>query len=81
MNKKPQETKGTLRELEFVLSVGTSKLILWQKMLANNDGGNARFYEILGGTLARVLEGKAVSDRYILGLAWFLRDRKESDEL
>ncbi len=36
--------------------------------------------EICGETLRRLMSGEPVSDRYILGLAWFLRDSKEREQ-
>lgn len=33
-----------------------------------------RSAEVMAGTLDRLREGKPVSDRYLLGLCWFLRD-------
>ncbi len=36
--------------------------------------------EICGETLSRLINGEHVSDRYLLGLAWFMRDSKERDD-
>ena len=36
-----------------------------------------RLAEICGETLRRVLTGEPVSDRYVLGLCWTLRDMEE----
>ncbi len=40
--------------------------------------GNS-FGEVCGETLRRLMENEPVSDRYILGLAWFLRNAKEAE--
>ncbi len=32
-----------------------------------------RTADVCGETLARIIEGKPVSDRYLLGLAWYLK--------
>lgn len=38
-----------------------------------------RLAEICAETLRRISEGEPVSDRYVLGLAWFLRDALEEE--
>jgi hypothetical protein len=86
MNKEPV-TKGTLNEgephpaarsaLAYIFSLGTSQLMLWMESFASNAIEGNRTAEICSETLARVLEGKTVSDRYVLGLAWILKDMVE----
>jgi len=49
----------------------------WQEAFASCAAGGNRSAEIMGETLRRALHGLPVSDRYILGLAWFLRDLEE----
>jgi hypothetical protein len=38
-----------------------------------------RVGEICGETLRRFLHGEGVSDRYVLGLAWFVREHRAED--
>ena len=38
-----------------------------------------RLGEICGETLHRLMLGEPVSDRYLLGLAWYLRNAKEKE--
>lgn len=47
--------------------------IMLESMASCAISGN-RSGEICGETLRRVIAGEGVSDRYILGLAWFLRN-------
>ena len=39
-----------------------------------------RSAQICYSTLARMLHKEPVSDRYVLGLAWFLKNMEESDD-
>jgi S-adenosylmethionine:diacylglycerol 3-amino-3-carboxypropyl transferase len=41
--------------------------------------GNNRLAEICSETLRRLLTGQPVSDRYLLGLAWALRNMEEKE--
>jgi len=38
-----------------------------------------RLSEILGETLRRLLNNEPISDRYIMGLSWYLFDNKQSE--
>ena len=52
-------------------------LLMWRESLASNAIEGNRSAEICLETLRRLLENEPVSDRYLLGLAWFIKDCKE----
>mgnify|MGYP000275815929 CR=1 FL=1 len=62
--------------LSDYLSTGTNAPIL-KESLASCAIENNRLAEICSETLDRLLTGKPVSDRYLLGLAWFVRNNIE----
>lgn len=61
---------------EFIMKdiVKTSMLI--ESMASCVLSGN-RTAEVCGETLRRIMNGESVSDRYLLGLAWFLRTKND----
>lgn len=77
---------GTLKEGEFhpsavpafqfikkYLREHKNPVMLLEAMASAAVTGN-RTAEICGATLGRIIEGKNVSDRYVLGLAWFITE-------
>lgn len=83
------ETRGTLRQGEYHPSADSAaayiraliftKLPVYQEALASCAIEGNRIAEICYETLDRFLTGKPVSDRYLLGLAWFLKDMEECE--
>lgn len=84
--------RGTLKPLEphpmardalaYVLSLGYDSLCQWLEAFSSCAIEGNRTAEICGETLRRVMSpisGNAikVSDRYILGLAWYLREHEK----
>lgn len=83
----PIPGEATLREDEYHPAADTA--MLWFKMFVLEDparflmikeslasvalSGN-RLAELCLSTLNRLADGKPVSDRYLLGLCWFLRE-------
>ncbi len=68
--------------LQYLLSLGLEKLIMWQGSFSSCAIEGNRMAEICSETLSRVLDniGKEkipVSDRYLLGLAWEIRSGEE----
>ena len=49
---------------------------MWLESLSSCAIENNRLAEILAETLHRVMTGEKVSDRYLLGLAWFLKEHE-----
>ncbi|OGG65141.1 hypothetical protein A2Z56_02520 [Candidatus Kaiserbacteria bacterium RIFCSPHIGHO2_12_45_16] len=52
---------------------GLNYLLIREAIASDAIGGN-RLAEICNSTLVRLEKGEPVSDRYLLGLCWFLRD-------
>ena len=53
-------------------------LNLIESMASCALSGN-RAAEVCCGTAKRVLEGEKIGDRYLLGLAWFIKEIKEEE--
>ena len=76
------ELRGTLRDgephpsavkaFEFVKSLSPKDLMQWRESFASCAIEGNRLAEVCGETLDRILNGKPVSDQYVLGLAWCL---------
>jgi hypothetical protein len=58
---------------EYLLADATRAAMLLESFASNAIEGN-RLAEICGETLRRVMASEPVSDRYLLALAWTLRD-------
>jgi hypothetical protein len=81
------EAPGTIRDGEYhpaadsamtyVRSLPVVELLQWQESFASNAIEGNRLAEICNETLRRVLQSEPVSDRYLLGLAWTLKQMKE----
>ncbi len=65
--------------LQFVLSQGLSELMKWQDAFSSCAIEGNRLGEICSETLRRVMDKEPVSDRYILGLAWAIREMDRDD--
>lgn len=57
---------------EYIFSLGMHKLYKYLESFSAIEGN--RVGEICGETLDRLMIGKPVSDRYVLGLAWALKE-------
>ena len=69
-----------LDALEYVRSQGTEKLWALNESFASCAIEGNRLAEICGGTLSRLFSKEPVSDRYILGLAWYIKKMEAADE-
>lgn len=78
------EERGTLNDgeahpasfmaLDWLRTLDGKELKLWLESYASNAmTGDNRLAEICFETLSRLVNGKPVSDRYILGLAWSMK--------
>jgi hypothetical protein len=56
------------------------RTMMMREVLASCALSGNRLAEICHETLRRVMEGEAVSDRYLLGLAWYLKQMREETE-
>jgi hypothetical protein len=79
---------GTLNETEYHPMAESALAYVRQSMsslqfftikesIASTALSGNRLSEVLFETIRRLEEGEPVSDRYLLGLAWFLRDYAE----
>jgi hypothetical protein len=86
------EDRGTLTEKEYHPAADSAMVwIKWfiasdpmrwlqiKEALASTALSGNRLSEICLSTIERLAEGAPVSDRYLLGLCWFLRDNFERD--
>ena len=81
------EDRSTLRDrephpavataLHYLRGLPPSKLLLYQESFASCAIEGNRLGEVCSGTLRRLIAGDPVSDRYLLGLAWAIRDMEE----
>jgi len=77
-------TQGTLKEgephpsayeaIRYLQDLGLSELAIYSGSFASCSLSGNRDAEILSETLHRFMTGEPVSDRYLLGLAWAIRD-------
>ena len=56
-----------------------AELLMWLEGFCSCSIEGNRSAEICAATLRRLLNGEPVSDRYLLGLAWTMRDCKEAE--
>lgn len=80
-------SQGTIKEgeyhpaansaLAYINAQGFKKLIQWQEAFASCAIEGNRSAEICSETLDRIMTGKTVSDRYLLGLAWTIRQMED----
>ena len=54
-----------------------SALLQWLEAFASTALEGNQAGEVCGETLRRLLEGEPVSDRYLLGLVWVMREGTE----
>lgn len=86
------DDRGTLTEKEYHPAADSAMVwIKWfiasdpmrwiqiKEALASTALSGNRLSEICLSTIERLAEGSPVSDRYLLGLCWFLRDNFERD--
>ena len=60
--------------LAWIRKQSVPTLIQWQEAFASTALAGNQMGEVCGETLRRLLEGEPVSDRYLLGLAWMMRE-------
>ena len=76
-------TPGTLKDgephpsadfaLQWIQSLSITDLAIWQESFSSCSIEGNRLGEICSETLRRIMVGEPVSDRYVLGLHWFMR--------
>ena len=82
--------RGTLEALEphpaahsaqiyLAKLAGQGKLLTYQEAFASCALEGNRMGEVCVETITRLCKSRTVSDRYVLGLAWAIRDMEEQD--
>jgi len=75
---KPKEPHpAALSAIKYVSARISDPLL--KEALASCAIENNRMAEICLGTIKRIENGEPVSDRYLLGLAWFLKEMEEKN--
>lgn len=70
----PGEPHPSARDaLAWIKTIPIRHLLLWQDAFASSAISGSRLGEVCSETLDRLLHGKPVSDRYLLGLVWAIR--------
>lgn len=72
----PGEPHPSAKEaMRWLQTLPIHELMLWQEAFASTaiESSGNRLADICLGTIDRLLTGKPVSDRYLLGLAWVMR--------
>ena len=64
---------AALEAMAWLQKIPLPELFTWKEAFASMAIEDNRLAEICLSTLDRVLSGKPVSDRYLLGLAWTMR--------
>ena len=82
-----EQTRGTLDPTEphpaaftakeYVVGLGLQKLMTYLEAFSSCAIEGNRLGEICSETLNRMMKGEPVSDRYLLGLAWAIRNMEE----
>lgn len=76
----PGEPHPSAREaLNYLQGLPVAELMRTMEAMASCAIEGNRLAEVCVGTLDRLLTGKPVSDRYVLGLAWSIKAMDEQD--
>jgi hypothetical protein len=59
---------------KWIVSLPADRLCMWREAFASTAIEGNRVGEICGETLRRLMAGEPVSDRYLLGLAWVMKE-------
>lgn len=60
--------------MKYIKSLGNVELMKWQESFCSCAIEGNYLAGICAETMRRILEGEPVSDRYLLGLAWTIRE-------
>jgi len=63
----------------YIISRDPNKNSLFLEALSSCAIEGNRLAEVCAETLRRVMYGESVSDRYLLGLAWYLKEIDENE--
>ena len=61
---------------DYLSTLSAEQLCMWQEVFASTALSGNRLAQVCSETLNRLLTGLPVSDRYILGLAFVIKQRE-----
>lgn len=64
----------------YLNSLGLEKLSIYAESFASCAIEGNRLAEVCSGTLQRIFRREPISDRYLLGLVWAIRDMEETNQ-
>ena len=65
--------------VDYLASLGYERILILLESFSSCAIEGNRLAEVCAGTLRRLLDKEPVSDRYLLGLAWTIRDMEDTD--
>ena len=65
---------------EYIVSLGARRISLYLESFSSCAIEGDRMAEICAATLNRLMRGQPVSDRYVLGLAWQIKQMEDGDD-
>lgn len=63
--------------MDYLKKFTLHELMLWNEAFASSAIAGSRLGAICSGTIERIMDRQPVSDRYLLGLVWAMRDGKK----
>lgn len=63
--------------LEYLRNVPVGEMARIQEAMASSAIEGNRMAEVCLSTIDRILTGQKLSDRYLLGLAWFIKELRD----
>lgn len=70
----PTENHPAAHEaFHFIKTLDPNDLMMWRENFASMALAGNRTAEVCHHTLERIMEGKGVGERYVLGLAWVIK--------
>lgn len=71
---------SALDAFSYIKGLGAQKLAMYLESYSSCGLSGNRLGEICSETLSRIINGKTVSDRYVLGLAWNLKQMEDKND-
>lgn len=65
--------------MDYLWSIPLCDLLMHREAFSSCAIENNRLAEVCAETLRRIMHGEPVSDRYLLGLAWAIRDMEDKN--
>jgi len=77
----PEEFHPAAKDaLRYMQGFSLAQLMVFMESFSSVALSGNRPAEICAETLRRLLDSEPVSDRYLLGLAWTIRDMEDNDQ-